>query len=363
MAFLSVPANRSGLRWCWESDSWNRDLRFRSNSAPWKCRTRKFTEAALNSDVACVLSHYEAASLLSLKKIALELPSTQDSKLLEGKWRVDLGRRALKRIVVTREGLNFNESKQFGADSCVAAHVTFNELQKMSKKGRSGAYECFKSGKISPRKIAGISPTTARTASLLPYLEGAPPTVVLGGFGMHRIKTTDAAKDTRSKVRALGDSAIGGEAIDICTGLGYTAIALAEFNSVSRVTTIELDPIMVEMQERNPWSESLFTNEKIERIVGDALQVLPNMPSDVYDVAIHDPPAQAMSGDLYSEKFYLEIARVLRSGGALFHYIGDPESEESGRLYRGVFHRLSNAGFRNLRIVPSAFGVAGQVSK
>lgn len=127
---------------------------------------------------------------------------------------------------------------------------------------------------------------------------------------------------------------------------------------MSHVTTIELDPVIADVvSARNPWSEALFRSEKIERVVGDATAMLPTLPARAYDVAVHDPPAQAMGGELYALAFYEELARVLVSGGRLFHYVGDPESKESGRLFRGVEQRLRDAGFERVKKARDAFGV------
>ena len=53
-------------------------------------------------------------------------------------------------------------------------------------------------------------------------------------------------QDTEAKLRALGP-ALRGDMLDVCTGLGYTAIAAAREARVTSVTTIELDPLMVRM--------------------------------------------------------------------------------------------------------------------
>lgn len=237
--------------------------------------------------------------------------------------------------------------------------ATWAELKKMSKKGRSGAFECFLDGSLSPSRIAGISDATQRAASLHPCVPHKPPTMVLAGFGMHRLKNTDPAADTDAKLRAVGKSFLRGEVLDVCTGLGYTAIAAAEASGVSAVTTIELDPAVVSIQRRNPWSQALFAGEKIQRVEGDATVVLRELPDEWFSVVIHDPPARAMGGELYSREFYNELRRVCKVGARLFHYIGDPASQESGRLYRGVMKRLKEAGFRDLKKDVEAYGVTG----
>jgi hypothetical protein len=42
---------------------------------------------------------------------------------------------------------------------------------------------------------------------------------------------------------------------------------------------------------------------------------------------------------------------------------GNPDSKESGRLYRGIADRLQKAGFSNVRKVSKAFGLVASASK
>jgi len=49
---------------------------------------------------------------------------------------------------------------------------------------------------------------------------------------------------------------------------------------------------------------------------------------------------------LYSQKFYDELARVIRRKGRLFHYTGTPNKLTSGRdVPNEVASRLRQAGF------------------
>lgn len=75
-----------------------------------------------------------------------------------------------------------------------------------------------------------------------------------------------------------------------------------------------------------------------------------------FDAAVHDPPANAMSGELYSLEVYRALRRLLRPGGVLFHYVGDPASKASGRLFKGVLQRLREAGF-DAKTTPAAYGI------
>jgi predicted methyltransferase len=342
--------------------------------------------ALLNPQVAVVLSHHEAAALLSLRTVANSLPPGALSTTASGTWSADLGRTTLTSIIVAADGLVLvgrgqepppgHEPALSDADVCddgagqrapLGVQVTFGELKKMSKKGKVGAYDVYLDGVSAPDRIAGISDLTSRTASLQPHVAGAPPTVTLGGFGMHRFSGTDPGLDTAAKIAALERACGGaarGKALDICTGLGYTAIGLAACPGVGRVVTIELDPVIADdVSRRNPWSEELFVSAKIERVVGDACQVVAAMEGGAFDVVVHDPPAQAMGGELYAGKFYDELCRVMKAGGCLFHYVGDPGSVESGRLFRGVRARLIAAGFENVCVAEEAFGVTATVKR
>jgi predicted methyltransferase len=61
---------------------------------------------------------------------------------------------------------------------------------------------------------------------------------------------------------------------------------------------------------------------------------------------LHDPPRFGIAGELYSQDFYAQLARVLKRKGKLFHYTGSPNKLGSGRdVANEVAKRLRNAGF------------------
>jgi predicted methyltransferase len=170
---------------------------------------------------------------------------------------------------------------------------------------------------------------------------------------MHRIKDTDPHADTLEKIRAIRP--VVGQVLDTATGLGYTAIEAAK--TAAHVTTIELDPAALEVCRQNPWSQGLFENPKITQLVGDSFEVVLELTNSAFTRIIHDPPVFALAGDLYSGEFYRELHRLLRNNGRLFHYVGDPESKSGRSTTAGVMRRLEQAGFREVRRAPRAFGV------
>jgi SAM-dependent methyltransferase len=274
-------------------------------------------------DIACVLCDSEAKAFSALRSHGLGR--------VEGKFSVDLGKRQVDGFTVSEDGVLFPDSAEGTGGDPPPADLTWDDLAHIGKKG--GAWRCYwgASG-YEPSKVDGFSELTGRAASLYP-VEGSPPTVVLGGFGMHRFAgSASPAMDTKLKLRALGHK-LRGRVLDVCTGLGYTAIGAAEKEAVEIVATLELDPLMVRIQDANPWSAGLW-GPKVERYLGDAVDLLPHIPAGSFDAICHDPPAQAMSGELFSQEVYAHFARILTPSGALYHYIGDPDSRASGKLFR-----------------------------
>lgn len=175
---------------------------------------------------------------------------------------------------------------------------------------------------------------------------------------MHRMKDIDPWVDSVNKVSTLDrfSGVRGRKVLDTCGGLGYTAMIVKGFGG--DVVSVEVDDAMVEIQRRNPWSCGLFVGEGIRRVVGDVREVVGRGFGDgEVDFVMHDPPAMAMCGELYSEEFYRGLWRVTRVGGGLFHYIGDPNSKEGGRLFGGVKERLERAGWRDVKVEKEAYGV------
>jgi predicted methyltransferase len=94
----------------------------------------------------------------------------------------------------------------------------------------------------------------------------------------------------------------------------------------------------------NPWSPHRDVRLTLQQ--GDIAQEIVKLPARGFDAILHDPPRFAKAGELYSQGFYEQLARVLAPHGVLFHYTGTPNKVSRGRnLPKEVQKRLAKAGF------------------
>lgn len=214
---------------------------------------------------------------------------------------------------------------------------------------------CFlvEEGEPDPQPIQSYSEYTDLFYGLMPTQQA--PTLNVSGIPMHRIKDTTPDRDTLEKIHAV--SPIRGPVLDTCTGLGYTAI---EASRQAEVVTIELEPIVLEIARLNPWSLSLFDNAQIAQVIADTCEEIETFEDGQFGCIIHDPPTLRLAGDLYSSEFYGQLARVLRVGGRLFHYVGDLTSPSGASAARGATRRLIEVGFTDVRPVRQAFGLVAR---
>mmetsp|Transcript_16083 Transcript_16083/g.66262 ORF Transcript_16083/g.66262 Transcript_16083/m.66262 type:complete len:196 (-) Transcript_16083:2514-3101(-) len=124
------------------------------------------------SEGCLVLAHYEASELLKVRGRIKDLVTSKVASLSSfgGPFSVDLGTRSLESIRADAGGVYLDED---------AIPLSWRDLQTMTKKGKTGAYECYEDGW---EKIAEFSEETQRAISLLPLADGFAPTVVIGGF-------------------------------------------------------------------------------------------------------------------------------------------------------------------------------------
>lgn len=273
-----------------------------------------------------ILSYIQTRPLLEARKRGQAVAETSP----------DLGISSVG-VTLDTEGVSFASGE----------HLRWAAIEKISQ----SEVNCYTVDEQGVQAVQTFSEETNRVCSLMPT-RGAP-SMLLAGFVMHRIKDIDPWQDTQRKIAALAP--IKGTILDTATGLGYTAILAA--CSADAVTTIELDPGAQAVARLNPWSRELFTNPKITQIMGSAYEVVPTLASESFDRILHDPPTFKLAGELYSGVFYRELYRILKRGGRLFHYIGDPKSKASGGTTRGVLRRLQEAGFTRVTKRVEAYGV------
>ena len=178
---------------------------------------------------------------------------------------------------------------------------------------------------------------------------------------MHRLTgdNVNPGMDTVQKVKAANVRK-GSSTLDTCMGLVCASIGAAKaVGSEGSVTTIEYDDASVVMCAHNPHSKGLCDgNHPIRALRGNSCGIIKHFDDESFDYVIHDPPARALTKtDLYGLEFYIELCRVLKSSGALYHYIGNRQSKESGRLCNGIKSRLLDAGFKSTSNVDVTFGM------
>jgi len=178
-------------------------------------------------------------------------------------------------------------------------------------------------------KLKAVAPLTA-------------PTLEINGIHMHRVKGITPLEDSLLKVRVVGVKG-GFRVLDICTGLGYTAICSLK-RGASEVVSVEKDINVLEIARHNPWSEEL---SKVKILLGDATELIKELEGERFDVVILDPPRYSTAPELYTSAFYADLFNILRPGGRLFHYTGEPGSRRRGiDLMRSVSKRLRMVGFK-----------------
>jgi len=170
---------------------------------------------------------------------------------------------------------------------------------------------------------------------------GKPPTLEIDGIHMHRILDVTPDVDSEMKVALLGSIQCG-RILDVCTGLGYTAIAALRRGACS-ILTIEKDENVLRLAALNPWSWEL-EDDRVELMIGDAFEVVDKFENE-FDAVIHDPPRISLAGNLYSLEFYRKLAKALKPGGRIVHYVGQPGIHRGRRMWKGVLERLRQAGF------------------
>ena len=190
---------------------------------------------------------------------------------------------------------------------------------------------------------AAFEPVARFGTSLLKLVptEWGPPTFEIDGVKMLPTKQVSPYDDARRKVALIEPG--GKRVLDTCAGLGYFAAWCLE-GGASEVTSYEVNPDVLWLRTLNPWSPANGPGLKV--IAGDINAAIRGLADVSFDAILHDPPRFGLAGELYSQAFYDELARVLKPGGRLFHYTGTPNRLTSGRdVPHEVERRLRFAGF------------------
>ena len=181
---------------------------------------------------------------------------------------------------------------------------------------------------------------TQALVKLVPTKWGAP-TFEIDGIKMLPTAQVSPYADAERKVDLIQPQ--GKVVLDTCGGLGYFAAWCLE-RQARQIISFEKNPDVLWLRSLNPWSPvvggALTLNE------GDVVEGIALMSNASVDAVLHDPPRFGIAGELYSQDFYGQLARVLKKKGRLFHYTGTPNKLTSGRdVPAEVAKRLQRAGF------------------
>lgn len=198
---------------------------------------------------------------------------------------------------------------------------------------------------------------------LVPTPWGAP-TFEIDGIKMLPTAQCSPWADAQRKVALVHPA--GKRILDTCAGLGYFARACLEAGA-SHVVSFEKNPDVIWLRQLNPWSPDLreaTVAAQLELVEADIAQRIAGLPTASFDALLHDPPRFGIAGELYSQAFYDELARVLRPGGRLFHYTGTPNRKTSGRDVPGeMSRRLERSGFSTQRVLDGVLATQGRPSR
>jgi predicted methyltransferase len=181
---------------------------------------------------------------------------------------------------------------------------------------------------------------TTSLIKLVPTQWGAP-TFEIDGIKMLPTAQVSPYADAERKVGLIEPR--GKVILDTCGGLGYFA-AWCLRGEARQVLSYEKSADVIWLRSLNPWSPA--TGSALSLTHGDITEHILTLPANSVDAILHDPPRFGIAGELYSQAFYDQLARVLRRNGKLFHYTGSPNKLTSGRdVPNEISKRLRNAGF------------------
>ncbi len=189
----------------------------------------------------------------------------------------------------------------------------------------------------------GFAPVSRFTTALIKLVptEWGPPTFEIDGVKMLPTALVSPYADAERKVGLIQPR--GKVILDTCGGLGYFAAWCLQGGS-KQVQSYEKNPDVIWLRGINPWSPQ--TGPVLTLTQGDITQEIAHIPAASVDAILHDPPRFGIAGELYSQVFYDQLARVIKRKGRMFHYTGSPNKLTSGRdVPDEVAKRLQRAGF------------------
>jgi predicted methyltransferase len=188
-----------------------------------------------------------------------------------------------------------------------------------------------------------FEPVSRYAGSLIKLVptDWGPPTFEIDGIKMLPTLHVSPFSDAERKVALVEPR--GRRVLDTCGGLGYFA-ACALKGGAKQICSFEKNASVIWVRGLNPWSP--LPGGALTLTHGDVSQAIRELPAASFDAALHDPPRFGIAGELYSQDFYDQLARVLVRRGRLFHYTGTPNKLTSGRdVPEEVTRRLKRAGF------------------
>jgi predicted methyltransferase len=192
---------------------------------------------------------------------------------------------------------------------------------------------------------------------LVPTEWGAP-TFEIDGIKMLPTSKASPIDDARRKVALVQPQ--GKVVLDTCGGLGYFAACCLDAGA-ARILSFEKNADVLWLRTLNPWSpdpEAVSSDGRLQLAHADVSVAIASVADASVDALLHDPPRFGIAGELYSQEFYGQLARVLRRGGRLFHYTGAPNRLTSGRdVPREVAKRLDKAGFKAELALDGVFAI------
>jgi uncharacterized protein len=190
---------------------------------------------------------------------------------------------------------------------------------------------------------AAFEPVARFSGSLIKLVptDWGPPTFEIDGIKMLPTAKVSPFEDARLKVELIAPR--GKRVLDCCAGLGYFAHWCLT-NQAASVLSYEKNDTVLWLRGVNPWSPRMDPRLTVK--LGDVSKEIASLPARSFDAILHDPPRFGIAGELYSQSFYDQLARVIVPGGVLFHYTGAPNKLTSGRdVPKEVQRRLRKAGF------------------